>query len=221
MSLVFAGELPRRIEACGVIAVVVIDRAGDAEALGAALHAGGIGAVELALRTPESMEALARLKRSLPGLLVGAGTVLTPAQVARVREAGADFAVAPGCNRRVLAAAAEAGLPFAPGIATPSDIEAAVEQGCNLLKFFPAEPSGGAAFLRSMAGPYAHLGLKYIPLGGIDERTAGAYLAEPSVAALGGSWIALRELIRARDWPAITGRAARAMELIRKNRPSP
>ncbi|MFA6287236.1 MAG: bifunctional 4-hydroxy-2-oxoglutarate aldolase/2-dehydro-3-deoxy-phosphogluconate aldolase [Opitutaceae bacterium] len=218
MSVAFQSSLSGGIEASGVIAVLVIDQPADAIPLAEALIAGGIGAVELTLRTSSALASLVETKRRFPHLLVGAGTVLTPEQVAQVRNAGADFAVAPGCNPRVLAAAARAGLPFAPGIVTPSDIEAALEHGCNLLKFFPAEPSGGLAYLKNMAAPYAHLGLKYIPLGGINETTAAAYLADPLVAALGGSWIAPRDLIQAHDWPAITRRARSALELVQKIR---
>ncbi|EIP97687.1 Entner-Doudoroff aldolase [Opitutaceae bacterium TAV1] len=222
MPSAFPSGLLREIERRGIIAVLVIDEPSDALPLIDALVAGGIAAIELTLRTPAALASLAAIRRHAPHLLVGAGTVLTPAQVVQVRDAGADFAVSPGCNPRVLAAASDAGngagLPFAPGIATPSDIEAALEHGCNLLKFFPAEPSGGLAYLKNMTAPYAHLGLRYIPLGGIDDRTAAGWLAEPLVAALGGSWIAPRELVRARDWTAITQRARRAMNIVRETR---
>ena len=219
-TLRFPEEHLEKIEACGIVAVLVVDRVADAVHVADALDGAGIGVIELTLRTPSALESLSAIKRAHPHLLVGAGTVLAPAQVAQVLNAGADFAVAPGCNPRVLAKAAESGLPFAPGIATPSDIEAALEHGCNLLKFFPAEPSGGLAYLKTMAAPYAHLGLRFIPLGGITEATAGRYLSEPAVAALGGSWIAPRELIEARDWGAIGQRAASAMAIVRGIRPS-
>ncbi|MFH1498003.1 MAG: keto-deoxy-phosphogluconate aldolase, partial [Verrucomicrobiota bacterium] len=124
----------------------------------------------------------------------------------------------PGTNHRVMAAAEAAGIPFGPGIATPSDIEAALEHGANLLKFFPAEPSGGLKYLKTAAAPYAHLGLKYIPLGGLTEETMGAYLGEKSVAAIGGSWLAPRELIAAGDWTEITARARRAADIVAKAR---
>lgn len=214
----FPQHILSRVESSGVIAVLVIDRAADAAPVADALAAGGIDVIELALRTPESLAALGEIKKRHPAMLVGAGTVLSPAQVAQVIDAGADFAVAPGCNPRVLAAAGAANFPFGPGIATPSDIEAALEHGCNLLKFFPAEPSGGLAYLKTMTAPYAHLGLKYVPLGGINETTAAAYLAEPSVAALGGSWIAPRELIQKQDFAEIADRARRIRALVQKTR---
>lgn len=207
-----------RIESSGIIAVLVIDRVADALSAAEALIAGGIDVIELALRTPESLAALREIKKHFPSMVVGAGTVLTPGQISTVMDAGADFAVAPGCNPRVLAAAAAAGLPFGPGIVTPSDIEAALEYGCNTLKFFPAEPSGGLAYLRNMTAPYTHLGLRYIPLGGINETSAASYLAEASVAALGGSWIAPSELIRQRDFIEITARAQRARNIVAQAR---
>jgi 2-dehydro-3-deoxyphosphogluconate aldolase / (4S)-4-hydroxy-2-oxoglutarate aldolase len=214
MPLLFPPTLLSRIETSGIIAVLVIDRVADALRTAEALAAGGIDVIELALRTPESLAALREIKKRFPSMLVGAGTVLAPAQISHVLDAGADFAVAPGCNPRVLAAASAANLPFGPGIVTPSDIEAAVENGCNLLKFFPAEPSGGLSYLKNMTAPYAHLGLRYIPLGGINETTAASYLAEPSVAALGGSWIAPRDLIQKRDFAEITARARRARDIV-------
>ncbi|MET0262102.1 MAG: bifunctional 4-hydroxy-2-oxoglutarate aldolase/2-dehydro-3-deoxy-phosphogluconate aldolase [Rariglobus sp.] len=218
MSLLFPPALLSRIETSGIIAVLVIDRVADALPTAEALAAGGIDVIELALRTPESLAALREIKKRFPSLLVGAGTILSPAQIPQVLDAGADFAVAPGCNPRVLAAASAAGLPFGPGIVTPSDIEAAVENGCNLLKFFPAEPSGGLSYLKNMTAPYAHLGLRYVPLGGISETTAAPYLAEPSVAALGGSWIAPRDLIQKQDFVEIAARAQRARTLVLKTR---
>ena len=217
-SVTFPPALARGIYDAGVIAVLVIDEPADALPLAGALVAGGVHAIELTLRTPSALESLAIIKKNMPRMLVGAGTVLTPAQVLQARDAGADFAVAPGCNARVLAAAAEARLPFAPGIATPSDIEAALEFGCALLKFFPAEPSGGLAYLKNMAAPYAHLGLRYMPLGGITAATAAAWLADPLIAALGGTWLAPRPLIQARDWAGITQRAAEAAAFVRDAR---
>ena len=218
MSIVFSPALLSTIETGGVIAVLVIDRKEDAAPVAEALQAGGITSIELTLRTAAGIEALKEIKKHFPNLLVGAGTVLTPAQVAQVKAAGADFAVAPGTNHRVMSAAEAEGIPFGPGIATPSDIEAALEHGANLLKFFPAEPSGGLAYLKTASAPYAHLGLKYIPLGGLTEQSMATYLAEKSVAALGGSWLAPRELIQARDWAGITARAQRASEIVRQVR---
>jgi len=201
-----------RIETFGVIAVLVVDRAEDAVPLAKALLAGGVGVMELTLRTPAALVALKAIRASVPEMIAGVGTILTPAQVQAAKDAGAAFGVAPGMNPRVLAAARAAGLSFAPGITTPSDIEAALECGCRLLKFFPCEASGGLPYLKNIAAPYAHLGLKYVPLGGLNEKNMAGYLSEPIVGALGGSWLAPRELIG--DWKAITARCAAASEII-------
>ena len=121
-------------------------------------------------------------------------------------------------NRQVVQAAQAAGLPFMPGVVTPSDIEQALECGCRELKFFPAEPSGGLDYLRNMAAPYAHLNLGFIPLGGIRPTNAAPYLKDPLVLAVGGSWIATRELIQTQDWIAITANAKEARTLVRQVR---
>ena len=215
MRNLFSEKLTGRIEACGVIAVLVIDRVEDAVPLAKALLAGGIDVMELTLRTPAAIEALKEIKRNVPEMIAGIGTILTPEQVMEAKAAGAEFGVAPGMNPRVVAKAKDAGLPFAPGICTPSDIEAALEHGCRLLKFFPAETSGGLKHLKNMSAPYVHLGLKFIPLGGLDQNNLASYLADPSVAAVGGSWIAKRETIKANDWAAITAAAAKATETVK------
>ncbi len=214
MTPAFDPSLAARIEAAGIVAVVVIDRAEDAIRLARALLAGGITVLELTLRTPAAIEALRAIKAEIPELIAGAGTVVSPDQLCAARDAGAAFGVAPGTNARILSAAREFGLPFAPGVATPSDIETALEHGCRLLKFFPAEPSGGLPYLRAIAAPYAHFGLKFIPLGGLAETHLAAWLDDPLVAALGGSWIAPRELIAAGDWPEITARASRTTAAV-------
>ena len=140
--------------------------------------------------------------------------MLTPEQIGDVVDAGASFAVSPGLNRSVVAAAEKAGLPFAPGIATPSDIEGALAFGCRTLKFFPAEHLGGIPYLKSIAAPYQHLGCKYIPLGGVSQDNLAAYLAEPLIAAVGGSWLAPKDLVNARDWAAIEERARVASDTV-------
>lgn len=220
MSDAFSPELAARIERAGIVAVLVIDRVEDAVPLARALLAGGVDVMELTLRTDAALGALEAIRSSVPEMLAGVGTVLTPAQVREVKDAGAEFAVSPGLNRRVLNAAAEAGLSFAPGIATPSDIEAGLECGCKMLKFFPCEPSGGLSYLKAMAAPYLHLGIKFIPLGGVNAKNMATYLADPLVPALGGSWLAPRDAIRSGDWDAITSLAAEATAIISQTRQS-
>lgn len=197
-----------------IIAVVVVDDPASAVPLARTLLEAGIRAIELTLRTPAAFEALQAICRDCPEMQSGLGTVLTTKQVQRAAEAGAAFAVAPGMNPRVIRAAAEAGLPFAPGVATPTDIEAAVELGCRTLKFFPAESFGGTATLKSMAAPYAHLELSYIPLGGLNVDNFVDYLALPFVSAVGGSWIAPRPLIQAQEWKQIAENAKQAIQRL-------
>ncbi len=218
MTPAFNSELSQRIEQSGIVAVLIIDRVEDAVPLARALLEGGISAMELTLRTPVAVDALKAIRRDVPEMLAGVGTILTVDQVREVSDAGAAFGVAPGFNPRVAAAAREAELSFAPGILTPTDIEAALEHGCRLLKFFPAEPSGGLAYLKAMAAPYAHLGLRFIPLGGLNAKNMASYLADPQIAALGGSWLAPREAIQAGDWAKITGLASEAAVIIQSVR---
>lgn len=220
MNPAFDPTLAQRIEKCGIIAVLVVDRVEDAVPLARALLAGGVDVMELTLRTSAAMDALRAIKQDVPEMVAGVGTVLTPEQVNEVAAAGAAFGVAPGLNPRVVRAARAAGLSFGPGILTPSEIELAVELGCKLLKFFPAEPSGGLSYLRATVSPFAHLGLKFIPLGGLDAKNMASFLADPTIAALGGSWLAPRELIKAGAWDQITALAAEAIEIIRTARPT-
>ena len=214
----FPDQLLERVSALGVVAVLTVDDPADAVPLGRALVAGGVTGIELTLRTPRALESLKRIRTELPDVLIGAGTVLNRGQLEAVKEAGALFAVAPGCNPSTLKAAKELGLPFAPGISTPSDIEIAVEHGCRLLKYFPAGSSGGLPHLQGMAAPYAHLKLRYIPLGGITLETSAEYLKSPLVAAVGGSWIAKPDVIAKKDWAEITRAAAAAVAAVKAAR---
>ena len=207
-------ELQRRIEQARVIAVITLDRAEDAAPLGRALQAGGVRAVELALRTAAGLPALQAMKAACPDLLIGAGTVLVEEQVRVVLAAGADFAVSPGINPRVVSAAREAGLAFAPGVCTPSDIEAALSLGCRLLKFFPAVPAGGLDYLNASAAPYAHLGVRYVPLGGIASNELGRWLQNEHVAGVGGSALAPKDLIVGGRFDAIEARTRETMAAL-------
>jgi 2-dehydro-3-deoxyphosphogluconate aldolase/(4S)-4-hydroxy-2-oxoglutarate aldolase len=211
----FPENVLERIEQTAVIAVLVVDDAADAVPLAEALLAGGITAMELTLRTPVAIDALRAVVQHVPDMMPGIGTILTPEQVDQVADAGAAFGVAPGLNRRVIQRAQAVGLPFAPGVATPSDLEAALELGCREVKFFPAEPAGGLAYLSSMAAPYTHLGVRFVPLGGLKAGNLADYLRSPLVLAVGGSWLAPRDLVQQRDWAAITARAAEATQIVR------
>ncbi|MEZ5275774.1 MAG: bifunctional 4-hydroxy-2-oxoglutarate aldolase/2-dehydro-3-deoxy-phosphogluconate aldolase [Opitutaceae bacterium] len=218
MNPPFPIELQKKVEASGVVAVLVIDEVKHAVPVAKALLAGGISAMELTLRTPAAIEATRAIRSEVPEMLAGVGTVIRPDQIAEVARAGAAFAVAPGFNRRVMEAAIAAGMPFAPGIATPTDIESALELGCRLLKYFPAEPFGGMNTLKSMAAPYQHLGLKYIPLGGLSLKNMASYLESALIAGLGGSWLAPRDLIKAENWAAIESNARAASGVVKEIR---
>jgi 2-dehydro-3-deoxyphosphogluconate aldolase / (4S)-4-hydroxy-2-oxoglutarate aldolase len=206
----FPEDLHKLIKASKVVAVLVIDDAKHAVPVAKALLRGGIGAMELTLRTAAALPALKAIKEEVPEMLAGIGTILTTEQVDQVVEAGAAFGVAPGMNPRIVQYAQDCGLPFGPGIMTPSDIEAALELGCRTLKFFPAETSGGLKHLQNMVAPYQHLGLDFIPLGGLNATNMVDYLKSPLISAIGGSWIAKKELINAEDWDTIEANAREA-----------
>lgn len=209
----FPESILHRLKHGKVVAGFSVDDVAQAVPITRALLAGGIDAIELTLRTPAAMEALKAICGEVPEMLIGVGTILTPEAAVAVRLAGAHFGVAPGLNPRVVRAAQEAGLPFAPGICTPSELEEAIELGCRLVKFFPAEASGGLAFLRSMAAPYKHLGIRYFPLGGLSAQNMTGYLQEESVLTVGGSWIVTSDLVARKDWGGISARAAEVRKI--------
>jgi 2-dehydro-3-deoxyphosphogluconate aldolase/(4S)-4-hydroxy-2-oxoglutarate aldolase len=198
-----------------LIAVLVVDELEAAVPLAEALLRGGVSAMELTLRTPVAFEAAAAIREACPAMRLGIGTILSSDQVDAAMEAGAEFGVSPGTNPEIIRKASASGLPFGPGVMTPSDIDLAIREGCRLLKFFPAESAGGLKHLANIAAPFAHLGPKFVPLGGIHLGNLGAWLASDLVAAVGGSWLAPREAIRARDWSAIEANASEAMAVVR------
>jgi len=200
-------EIAARIRECRVVAVLTLDSAADALPLADALLAGGIRAIELTLRTPEAEEGIRRIAAARPEMLVGAGTVLTAEQLHRAVNAGAAFVVSPGLNHAVSAEADKQGFVYFPGVMTPTDVEAALAMGHRLMKFFPAETAGGVKMIKALEAPYAQAGVEFLPLGGINENNAGQYLALPSVAAIGGSWIAERALIKEKRFDEIRRRA--------------
>jgi 2-dehydro-3-deoxyphosphogluconate aldolase/(4S)-4-hydroxy-2-oxoglutarate aldolase len=211
MKTLFTPRMRAQLAASRAIATVTVENVDDAKPLAEALLAGGIKAVEITMRTPAALQVMQVIAENYSEMLVMAGTVITPTQVRQVQDAGASCAVAPGMNARVVQAALDAQLPFAPGIATPSEIEHALEFGCDILKLFPAEPMGGLAYLKNMQAPYAHLGLQFIPLGGLTADNAEDYLKEDIILAVGGSWIASASAIREGDWAGITQRATAVM----------
>jgi 2-dehydro-3-deoxyphosphogluconate aldolase/(4S)-4-hydroxy-2-oxoglutarate aldolase len=207
-------ELTSKLRAAALVAVLVVDDAENAVPLAAALLRGGIGAIELTLRTPAAFDALAKIKAEVPEITAGIGTILNAVQVKAAKERGAAFGVAPGYNQNVVEAAEFHRLPFAPGVSTASEIEAAYEKGCSVLKLFPAESLGGLAYLKNVNAPYAHLGIKYIPLGGVSIGNLKDYLENKAVLAVGGSWLAPRNLIAGKDWDGISKNCEAAMKIV-------
>ena len=196
-----------------VIPVLTIERERDAVPLARALFEGGLSVVEVTLRTPAADAAIAAISRELPQVIVGAGTLQRAADVAAAVRAGARFLVSPGMTPELAASALAAELPYLPGVATPSEIMAARALGICVMKFFPAEALGGAAFLRALAPVFP--GIAFCPTGGIDERSAADYLALPNVPIVGGSWMAPQAAIAAGDWGRIRRLAERAAAIGR------
>jgi 2-dehydro-3-deoxyphosphogluconate aldolase / (4S)-4-hydroxy-2-oxoglutarate aldolase len=178
-----------------------------------ALLEGGLDVMEVVFRTRDAAESIPRIRAELPNMQVGAGTLLTVTQIEQALAAGAEFGVSPGFNPTTVKFAVDSGLPFIPGVATPGEMESALELGCNVVKFFPADATGGTRFLRALTGPYGHTSLHIIPFGGSGPHNLIDYLAIPLVAAVGGSWVATREMILAEGWLAITKMASEAVRL--------
>ena len=202
----------------GVVPVIAVDTPEDGLKLCEALLKGGLPVAEITFRTAAAAETIKAASVHFPELILGAGTVLTTDQLKQAVDAGAKFAVAPGCNTRIIEAAQKAGLFFAPGICTPSDIERALELGCKLLKFFPAEASGGVKMLKALIGPYGHTGIQFCPTGGVTPQNLADYLALPQVAFAGGTWIAAKDAIKAKDWSKIEQAAREAVAIVKSIR---
>ncbi|MER7680586.1 bifunctional 4-hydroxy-2-oxoglutarate aldolase/2-dehydro-3-deoxy-phosphogluconate aldolase [Streptomyces sp. NPDC096934] len=191
-----------------VVPVVVLTDADDAVPLARALVAGGLPAIEVTLRTPAALDAVRAVAAAVPDAVVGAGTVLTSAQVAETVAAGARFLVSPGWTDGLLAAMKASGVPFLPGVSTASEVVALLERGVREMKFFPAQAAGGTAYLRSLAGPLPQA--RFCPTGGITADNAGEYLALPNVGCVGGTWMVPGDAIAAKDWGRIESLAADA-----------
>jgi 2-dehydro-3-deoxyphosphogluconate aldolase/(4S)-4-hydroxy-2-oxoglutarate aldolase len=194
-----------------VVPVVVIDRVDDAEPLAIALFEAGLGAIEITLRTREALSAIEVIAKALPDMLVGAGSIRRPQQLADVKNAGAVFAVSPGASQTLLQAADDLDMPFIPGAMTPSEMIGLLEHGYRLQKFFPAELAGGYPFLKAVGAPLPEV--MFMPTGGITVDNAAKYLSLDNVACIGGSWITPAALQARRDFAAIRQLALDAMKL--------
>ncbi|MBN2704103.1 MAG: bifunctional 4-hydroxy-2-oxoglutarate aldolase/2-dehydro-3-deoxy-phosphogluconate aldolase [Pontiellaceae bacterium] len=201
-----------------VIPVIVIDHADDAEPLAEALLSGGMDVIEVTCRTAAAPEALARIKKSFPEMLLGAGTVVTSAQAQMCIDTGVSFGLAPGLNPDTVEFFQENNTLFIPGVMTPSEIEAGLSLGCKLLKFFPAGAAGGINMLKNLGAPYGPLGVRFCPTGGVSFDNMNDYLSQPIVSAVGGSWLATKQQIADKQWSVITQQVkdalAKAAEVV-------
>jgi len=202
--------LRTRLRRARVLPVLVIDEARHAVPLAEALMAAGLDVVEFTLRTPAALEAVRAVRQAGLECLVGVGTVLNGEDLSRSVEAGAQFAVTPGVSTALRPAIAASAVPVLPGVATPSEAMDCADAGFSLVKFFPAEQAGGAAFLKALHGPLP--GLSFVPTGSITPALAPDYLTLPNVVAVGGSWVAPKALMDAQDWPAITAHVRDGMK---------
>jgi len=197
-----------------LLCITVLDKPDDAAPLAEALLAGGLRVMEIPFRTAAAAESIRRVRQRVPELTIGAGTLLSADNVKQAVDAGAQFGVAPGLNETVLNVAHERGLPFFPGVMTPTEVDRALSLGWKHLKFFPAEPAGGAPMLKALTAPFAHTDVKFVPTGGINAASLANYLAIPQVAAVGGSWMAERKLVAEKQWAKITALTAEALKII-------
>ena len=205
-------EVLEKISKIGIVPVVVLDDAKDAEPLAEALIKGGLPCAEVTFRTAAAEESIRIMAQKFPEMLVGAGTVLTTEQVDRAVNAGAKFIVSPGLNPKIVKYCIEKGVPVTPGTSNPSDVEAAIELGLDVVKFFPAEAAGGDKMIKALSAPYGNV--RFMPTGGINAKNICDYLAFDKIIACGGSWMVKKDLVAAGKFDeiqALTEEAVRTM----------
>jgi len=203
-----------KISAVKIIPVIAIDNPDHALPLADALSAGGLPLIEITFRTAAAAEVIATLRKQRPDMLLGAGTILTIADLKAAIDAGAQFAVAPGLNISITEEAQRKNFPFMPGIMTPTDIETGLSLGIQYFKFFPAEAAGGIKYLSSISAPYLHRNIKFVPTGGLNTTNLPAYLNMNSVLAVGGTWIARTATINNANWSEITANCRDALKIV-------
>ena len=206
-------KILKQIKETGIVPVVVLNDAKDAEPLAKALCDGGLPCAEVTFRTDAAEESIRIMTEKFPDMLIGAGTVLTTEQVDRAVAAGAEFIVSPGLNPKVVKYCVNKGILIIPGCANPSDVEQAIEYGLEVVKFFPAEQAGGLAYIKAIAAPY--VGMKFMPTGGINPDNVKEYLADPRIIACGGSWMVKDSLIKAGNFDEIRRLTAEAVNLVK------
>ena len=205
-----------QIQKIGIVPVVVLDDAKDAMPLAKALCEGGLPCAEVTFRTEAAEECIRIMSENFPEMLIGAGTVLTTEQVDKAVAAGAKFIVSPGLNPRIVKYCVEKGILITPGCANASDIEQALENGLEVVKFFPAEQAGGLPMIKALAAPY--VGVKFMPTGGISAKNVRDYLAYDRIIACGGSWMVKNDLVKAGDFATITEMTKEAVQIVKESR---
>lgn len=205
-------EVLSKIQMMGIVPVIKLDDVNDAVPLAKALCDGGLPCAEVTFRTAAAEDSIRRMRKAFPDMLIGAGTVLTTEQVDLAVSAGATFIVSPGLNPKVVRYCMERGITITPGCANPSDIEAAIELGLDVVKFFPAEAAGGLAMIKAMAAPYVNM--KFMPTGGINAANLNSYLDFPKIIACGGSWMVKDELVKAGSFDKITELTKEAVNMM-------
>ncbi len=211
-------QLFNKIKACGVVPVIAIDSAEDALPMADAMIEGGLPCAEITFRTEAAADVIGKIAKERPEMVLGAGTVLSAENLKRAQDAGAAFGVAPGLNPKILEEAEKQGFPFVPGVVTPSEVEQALSFNISVLKFFPAEASGGIKMIKALYAPYGHRGVQFMPTGGVKPENLADYLSSPAVPFAGGTWIAKKDIIAAKQWNTIKDNCKQAVELVRKIR---
>jgi 2-dehydro-3-deoxyphosphogluconate aldolase/(4S)-4-hydroxy-2-oxoglutarate aldolase len=208
-------ELYAQMEKCGVVPVIAIESPDMSLPFADALIEGGLPVAEITFRTAAAAEVIKKLKKERPQLFLGAGTILSVENLVQAKEAGAVFGVAPGLNPQIVKKAVDIGFPFFPGVMTPSEIDQGLSYGLKVLKFFPSEASGGTSMLKALSTPFGHLGVRFLPTGGINIKNLEDYLKMPQVIACGGTWIAKKDVISAGNWDEIRKNAANVVEVVK------
>ena len=209
-------DVLEKIQEIGIVPVVVLEDAKDAAPLAQALMDGGLPCAEVTFRTDAAEESIRIMSEQFPDMLVGAGTVLTTDQVDRAVAAGAKFIVSPGLNPRIVKYCVDKGILITPGCSNPSDVEQALENGLEVVKFFPAEAAGGLPMIKAMAAPY--VGVKFMPTGGINAKNVRDYLSYDRVIACGGSWMVKGELVKEGKFDEIEKLTRGAVEIVKESR---
>jgi 2-dehydro-3-deoxyphosphogluconate aldolase/(4S)-4-hydroxy-2-oxoglutarate aldolase len=204
-----------KLRAYGVIPVIAIENEESALPLADALIKGGLPVADITFRTPAAASVIKLIHNHRPEVLLGAGTILNVDNLSRAKQSGASFGVAPGLNPIILQKANQLNFPFIPGVMTPTDIEKALSMETNMLKFFPAEASGGLKMIQALAGPYRHAGVQYMPTGGVNLNNLSEYLKSKDILCVGGTWIAPSEAISAGDWSRIQDNCRKTIAIVR------